>query len=349
MDSDIALNRIFMITERMIIFDGLEDVFEHILKTAVALTDAEAATIRVFDIASGTLNIVRGYGVTEGFLSQPPLRVGQGISGKVVQDGKPFTTQDVKTESLCHYQELAQLEGIHSMICVPMKSSEGAIGCISVYRKTPQAFSDHELLLLSIFSSEAVQAVEKTRMLNELKKQATLDHLTGFYNKKTFISILETELSRARRHQDSLALMFIDLDKFKLYNDTFGHLMGDKLIHDFAQQLKQTCRKMDIVGRFGGDEFVIIAPQTDQNGAQALAEKIRRGIAHFPFQTTDPHTHFNMSCSIGISHWSPDCGGSPSVDSLLSEADDALYLSKKSGRNCISLAGKHCHAEAELS
>ncbi|MCG2813074.1 MAG: GAF domain-containing protein, partial [Thermodesulfovibrionales bacterium] len=102
------LNRIFFITERIVAFDGLADVFEHIVKTAVQLTRAEAATIRVFDIDSGKLEIVKGWGLSNGFLSQPPIALGEGITGMVVLEEKPFSTVNVTKVGRCVHKELAK-------------------------------------------------------------------------------------------------------------------------------------------------------------------------------------------------------------------------------------------------
>ena len=326
-----VLDRIFMITERMIVFDGLDDVFEHIVKTAVALTHAEAATIRIFDMNSGNIEIVKGFGLTEGFISQPSIRIGDGITGRVVQTGKPFHSPEVSKETLCRNSELADLEGIRSIICVPMKNKDSSIGCITVYRKTNEAFEDHELLLLSIFAAEAVQAVEKARLLSELHQQATRDTLTGLNNKRAFLEKLSAELDRRQRNNQALSLMFLDLDDFKSYNDTHGHLMGDKLIHDFTQILTQHCRKIDILGRFGGDEFVICAPQTDKAGAKVLSEKLIHEIQNHQFLTSISDQFHQTTCSIGVTVCQPN--DDSSLEEILDRADKALYQSKKNGRN----------------
>lgn len=328
------LSRIFMITERMIIFDGLDDVFEHIVKTAVALTHAEAATIRVFDIETGTLDIVKGFGVTDGFLSQPPVRVGEGIVGRVVQSGEPFSTIDVQSVAHVKNSEFAQLEGVRSLMCVPMNTRESTIGCVTVYRKNGQPFSDHDLLLLSIFASEAVEAVEKARLIYELKRQATLDSLTGLHNKRTLMDKFAIEMARSQRHQSPMAVMFIDLDDFKAFNDTNGHLLGDKLLHDFTRILGNQCRKMDVIGRFGGDEFIVLAPQTQLDGAVALAEKIIEELKGHRFLTSRENHTANVTCSIGIAI-TPDHG--TSTDEVLVNADRALYASKRSGKGQLTV------------
>ena len=323
-----------MITERVIIFDDIDDVFEHIVKTAVSLTNAEAATIRVFDIETGTLKIVKGYGVSSGFLTQPAVKIGEGIAGSTVEKGKLFSTNDATGEMLVNNPELVQLEGIKSILCIPMKNKTTAIGCITAYRKTTEPFDDHEMMLLSIFSSEAVEAIEKAKAINELKKQARLDQLTGLFNKKTIMEKIKLEIDRARRHSNNLSILFIDLDKFKEYNDINGHLMGDKLLYDFSNMLKSKTRSIDIIGRFGGDEFIIIAPQTGTDGSLMLAENLLKSINDFQYKMNESDTKHNVTCSIGISVY-PD--NSTDLDELIDKADKALYTSKKKGKNTYTL------------
>lgn len=335
-EEDKVLDRIFMITERVIVFDGLDDIFEHIVKTAIALTKADAVTIRVFNIESGFLDIVRSSGVEESFITQPSIRVGEGLIGKAVLAGKPFSTSDVTQEPDCKNAALAQSEGIRSMMCVPMNSKESTIGCVSVYRKSNKPFAEHDLMLLSIFSAEAVEAVEKARLISELKKQATYDPLTGLLNKRAIVEKLKVEIDRSKRHGQSLAIMFIDLDDFKPYNDTHGHLMGDKLLHDFTSLLAKHCRKIDVLGRFGGDEFIIIAPQSDISGTVVLADKLRKEVENHGFISSEVGREFKTTCSIGIAMYpehTDDC------EDLISKADQALYESKRKGRNNVSVWG----------
>ena len=214
-----------------------------------------------------------------------------------------------------------------------MNTKDSCIGCITVYRKSKDTLSDHELMLLSIFSAEAVQAVEKAKLIHELQEQATQDPLTHLWNKKAFNQKLEVEIDRSRRHQQNMALIFIDLDKFKSFNDAYGQLMGDKLLHDFTQILKTHCRKTDIIGRFGGDEFVIIAPQTTTDGALNLAEKIRRQTENHHFLTGQAGSNITLSCSIGVAMFNND----DKPDELMHQADSALYTSKRNGRNQVNI------------
>jgi diguanylate cyclase (GGDEF)-like protein len=332
-DSSDLVDRVFMITERIVVFDGIDDVFAHIVKTAVTLTRADAAAIWVFDFDTGMLNIVKSCGLSDGFVRQPALHVGEGISGTVVHSGEPFASTDVQRDAASN-AEFARAEGVRSLLCVPMKTRSNTIGCLTVYRKSGQGFVDHDLLLLSIFAAEAVDAVEKARLIAELKAQASLDSLTGLYNKRALLQTLSIETARCQRHAQPLAVLFIDLDNFKPYNDAHGHLMGDKLIHDFSRLIREHCRKIDIVGRFGGDEFIIVAPQTDRVGALALAEKIQQAVQQHTFLCSRADQYYHATCSIGIALLPEHAR---SGEELLARADEALYASKRSGKGCTTL------------
>ncbi len=327
---DEILDRIFMITERVIVFDGLDDIFSHIVKTSVALTKADAVTIRVFNIETGFLEIAYSIGVSENFIQQSPISVGEGIIGHTVLENKSFSTRDATQEISCKNIDVAKAEGIKAMMCVPMNSRESTLGCITVYRKTNQEFADHDLMLLSIFSAEAVEAVEKAKLITELKKQATIDPLTSLFNKRSIIEKLQAEIDRSKRHKQSTAILFIDIDNFKKYNDGHGHLMGDKLLHDFTALLHRHCRTEDILGRFGGDEFIIIAPQSSISGALSLAKKLCKEVQQYNFISSNINQPFNTTCSIGIALYPEH---SDDYESLMDKADKALFISKRSGRN----------------
>jgi diguanylate cyclase (GGDEF)-like protein len=329
-DKDI-LDRIFFVTEKILVFDGLDDVFEHIVKTAVMLTKAEASTIRAFDIDSGKLRIVKGYGLSNGFLSQPPIKIGEGITGRVVLEAAPFSTADVTKTKHCVHKELARLEGIKAVMSVPLKTSEGAIGCLTVYRKKAEAFTEQDLILLSIFAGQAAEVMEKTRIIEELKRQALVDSLTKVFNKNTLLKELDLKVRLADRYDHNLSVIFIDIDDFKKVNDIHGHLLGDKLLADFAKLLRQSCRNTDIVGRFGGEEFIIIAPHTDRNSALIFTQKIIDIVSRYKFLGKDGHV--NVTFSAGIASFPED--GLDALE-LLNKADNAMYRSKMAGKNCAT-------------
>lgn len=148
------------------------------------------------------------------------------------------------------------------------------------------------------------------------------DDLTGCFNKKTGIKELEREVNRARRYNHKFSIMMIDLDNFKSINDTYGHLEGDRVLVDFAQKAKAAIRETDQLSRFGGDEFLIILPNTSINEAKLSSERIHQSAKH---TSSRPWT-----VSIGIAEWH---GENDSLNALLTRADKSLYLSKKLGKN----------------
>ncbi|MES2821089.1 MAG: diguanylate cyclase [Pseudomonadota bacterium] len=167
----------------------------------------------------------------------------------------------------------------------------------------------------------------------ELQKLVALDGLTGIANRRCFDHALEDEWQRAMRHQHSLALLFCDIDHFKLYNDTHGHLNGDFSLKKVAAVLTENLKRpADLAARYGGEEFVVLLPQTDLDGALLLAEKCRRGIEHLQLANPQAPSGF-VSLSIGVGCVIPQIGDS--CDSLIALTDRELYRAKGNGRNCV--------------
>lgn len=165
----------------------------------------------------------------------------------------------------------------------------------------------------------------------ELEHLTSRDGLTGLFNRHTFVQLTEQELARARRHSGATALMLLDLDHFKRINDTHGHPAGDAVLRHVAALLADTVRSTDLVGRLGGEEFIVLLPDTSGDAARNLAEKLRSGIAAHPTVWRD--LTIPSTVSIGLSSTTPE---HPSgFEGLYSDADTALYEAKKNGRNQV--------------
>ena len=171
---------------------------------------------------------------------------------------------------------------------------------------------------------------------DELTRLATLDSLTGIYNRRTFINLAEAELARSQRNKQPLALMLIDLDHFKAINDTYGHQTGDQVLQQLRTVSESCMRSHDIFGRYGGEEFCIMAPETNREGALILAERLRTALADNPISIR-PDLTVCITASIGVACMD---GTEKQVrlDELLSRADQALYRAKDAGRNRVVLA-----------
>ncbi len=186
---------------------------------------------------------------------------------------------------------------------------------------------------------------ERTRDLSDavakLQKLAVTDGLTGLYNHRYFQEKWQEEVRRARRYDEPLSLLMIDLDEFKNYNDSLGHPQGDVLLHDVASHLEQSFREVDFVARYGGEEFVIILPSTSKGAAHPIAERIRKSLEDTPFPFRDVQPSGRVTASFGIAAW-PEDGVHPWE--LLERADRALYAAKRTGRNRVVAYGEEVEA-----
>ncbi|BFM13959.1 hypothetical protein R50073_01420 [Maricurvus nonylphenolicus] len=169
--------------------------------------------------------------------------------------------------------------------------------------------------------------------LAQLTKTARMDHLTDIYSRAEFEWVLEVEWRRAQRSRGNLALLMIDIDHFKPYNDHYGHLAGDDTLRQIAQTLQKHCqRASDLVSRYGGEEFAIILPNTDQDGAMQIGEQLRQAVESLQIPHRSPYQHVTVSAGIAV--LTPDHNKSP--NDLVDQADKALYHAKALGRNQVN-------------
>ena len=190
--------------------------------------------------------------------------------------------------------------------------------------------NDEFSVLMGALNSMANSIKESTDKLNVL---ANTDSLTGIYNRHALLQRLNEELHAVRRHAYPLCICMCDIDNFKVVNDSFGHQVGDEIIESFANCVRDALRTEDIVGRYGGDEFCVILPYTDIEKAKIAVERIRRNWENREFYS-DEQVLFQVTGSFGIAEYDP----SMSMENLMKESDDALYASKKAGRNRVSIA-----------
>ncbi len=172
--------------------------------------------------------------------------------------------------------------------------------------------------------------VRTQKLLQTIQQQAMLDPLTNIYNRRYFFEAGDKEMEQARRYAHTLSAMMMDIDYFKSINDQYGHQVGDQVLIQFVERVQKTLRQSDLFARYGGDEFIILLPETDMIGAQQLAQRIGNELADAPIVTTP--SPFHITASIGIAVTSPSC---QDLEGLVHLADEALYQAKKSGRNRI--------------
>lgn len=189
-------------------------------------------------------------------------------------------------------------------------------------------------LLLNAVASQLVVAVENSHLYGLTKVLSITDELTGLYNYRELQSRLNQEVERATRYESSLSLLMIDADDFKSYNDTYGHVAGDKALSELAGVMRSAVREVDFVARYGGEEFTVILPETDSAGAFVVAEKIRESVADHDFSAAevDGKVRGPLTVSVGIATFPTYADD---TESLLRQADSALYRAKNEGRNRV--------------
>ena len=185
---------------------------------------------------------------------------------------------------------------------------------------------DHDELRVRLRAGERILALQE-----ELRVKATHDDLTGVFNRGTILGILQRELDQVARSGMPVAIVLADLDDFKQVNDTHGHVMGDAVLRDAAKRLGIPMRPYDALGRYGGEEFLIVLPGCSMTGALQAAERIRAFVAGRPVDT--PSGAVSITVSLGVA--AVDKGQSPNLDALILAADQALYRAKRAGRNRV--------------
>ncbi len=220
---------------------------------------------------------------------------------------------------------------VPSLLILPLVVHERVLGTLVLGSEQKRAFDDSVRPALEVLASHVAVSLTNARMVGRLEELATTDGLTGLLNKRTLIEEADRKLKSAERFGKPVSLLVTDIDHFKKVNDTYGHDVGDVVIKGLGEVLKRVKRDTDIVGRFGGEEFVIVCEQTDEVGARNLAERIRKELEVTAFQTElGP---LSVTCSVGVATF-PAAGRT--WEQLFKATDEALYVSKRGGRNRVT-------------
>jgi diguanylate cyclase (GGDEF)-like protein len=264
----------------------------------------------------------------------PHLQVGNevtpvgGLCARAMSSGKPVTENDVSRVE----DYVRGFEESRSEMCLPLISLGETLGVLALESAQTNAFAPADAQPLESVADICAAAIQNARYFEKVRQLAYIDGLTGMFNRRYFELRMAEEIERVQRYDAELSVIMIDLDNFKKLNDEFGHLLGDETLRQVSTIFSQNLRKVDIACRYGGEEFVILAPQTSAAHAYAVAEKLRRVVESWSF----PGVPRPVTITAGVSSF-PANG--KTRDELVKAADDSLYRAKQDGRNRVQLAG----------
>jgi diguanylate cyclase (GGDEF)-like protein len=263
---------------------------------------------------------VRGYRVP----------VGKGVTGWVQSTGTPVIIPDVRADA----RYIGFNEVIASEIAVPLIIEGKVIGVFNVESPRPQAFGERDIQILAALSAYATIAIQNARLFEQTKRLAITDGLTELFNHRYLHEAMGRALERCTLDGQPLALIMLEVDNFKRYNDTYGHQRGDEVLRIMADLLRKGSRTTDLVARYGGDEFMIVLPNSSKEAAHDIAERLRRMVEAYPFPLGE-NIFTSVTLSVGVAA-APEDG--TTVDAVVEAVDRAQYTAKSSGGNNVHVA-----------
>jgi diguanylate cyclase (GGDEF)-like protein len=278
--------------------------------------------IGIMDHATKGIEIKAEAGTTSHTLGRR-IELGSGVLGKVARTGVSALVQNAGPGQLA-----GVLPESRAVLCLPISYGETLLGVLNVESRNENAFAPQDVLILNTLADLVATALHNSFVFQKLQQQSITDGLTGIKTRRFFWEALSSEWKRASRSGRPFSVVMIDLDKFKEVNDSLGHLVGDVVLTRVGRLLEQKCRQSNVVARYGGDEFVILMPETGIEQAQVLAERLRLWLA------TDPMLEeHHITGSFGVASF-PVHGFS--MEELIRVADAGMYVAKHAGGNQVS-------------
>lgn len=311
----------------------LGEILSRIMEKVKAMIKAEAWSVLLIDKETGELVFEKTSTRKTREMQKTRMKLGEGIAGWVAREGIPVVVPDVsKDERFMGKIDKAVLFQTKSLICVPMTIKNEVLGVLEFVNKTTgDPFNREDLDLLMRLVDLTAVAVERTSLYQKMTELALTDDLTKLFNSRYLNRTIDIEIQRSTRYKTSVSLIFMDIDYFKRINDQYGHLIGSKVLVEMGQLLLKSLRSVDIVARYGGDEFVIVLPQTTPSAAAVIAERMRKSIEQNTFLKKEGFA-LKLTASFGVASY-PE--SARSKEELIKIADEAMYSVKHQTRNAV--------------
>jgi diguanylate cyclase (GGDEF)-like protein len=322
---------LYQLNQAMTASIELSVMFDRILLVLNETLACDHIVLLIHNPGDSVLEVVRTAGLDTEVLSKVRFTFNQGITGEAAQSQRMIYVKNIDEDDRnLSYHGLIATRG--SMISVPLVIKGRLVGAINLHKKQTEGFSASEQRLVQAIANQTAIAVDNAQLQERSRDLSNTDELTGLSNRRHFQEILKREVAQARRFSSIFSVIMCDIDGFKQHKSTLGNIQSDALLRQVGQSLLKSTRGIDLVSRFGNDQFIILLPKTSKDGACAAAEKLRKHILEEDFSA---HIHSELSlkvtASFGVTEFP---GDSKNIYELLNLADRALYAAKKDGSNC---------------
>jgi len=306
----------------------LQKLMHTLLERAIKLMKADGGDFCMVDEESGGLKVVASININKEYVGTL-IRYGEGASGRVLATKKMLLIKDYSNWP--GRLEILNESILRSTVLFPLMKGDKVLGTLGVFYSNPEKrFNPEDLHLLSLFAQHASIAMENALLFEKVQEAARIDEVTGLFNRRAFGELGDYEINRAKRLTHPISLTMVDLDNFKQVNDQFGHRVGDDVLREVARFCRDKLRNIDILGRYGGDEMVILMPETDAENAFTAMDRLRKLVDDTTIVVGEKP--FKIAASFGISSYYNEY---PTLNEMMEMADSALYQAKKDGKNCV--------------